>query len=121
MYPRKKTNSYATTDKPNPFLQSPAKVQEEAENARQDKRRPRHPVQVQPYYPEPVSFFRRRHLCGQELATILVWDRIPSGASTSARLCSSAPRHACSCSSSTSSSSSITSSPPTVSKTRNPV
>ena len=57
-YPMKKTNSFATTDKPNPFLQSPAKVQEEAENARQDKRRPRHPVQVQPYYPEPVSFFQ---------------------------------------------------------------
>ena len=61
-----------------------------------------------------------------QLATILVWDRSPSRASTSARLCSSAPRHACSRSSSTSSSSSISSSPPTsrqssVSKTRSPV
>ena len=56
-----------------------------------------------------------------QLATILVWDRSPSRASTSARLCSSAPRHACSRSSSTSSSSSISSSPPSVSKTRSQV
>ena len=57
-YPQKKANSYTTTDKPNPFLQSPAKVHQEAENARQDNRRPRHPTQIQPYYPEPVSFFQ---------------------------------------------------------------
>ena len=57
-YPQKKANSYTTTDKPNPFLQSPAKVHREAENARQDNRRPRHPTQVQPYYPGPVSFFQ---------------------------------------------------------------
>ena len=56
-----------------------------------------------------------------QLAKILVWDRFPSRASTSARLCSSAPRHACSRSSSTSSSSSISSSPPSVSKTRSQV
>ena len=55
-----------------------------------------------------------------QLATILVWDLIPSRASTSARLCSSAPRHACSRSSSTSSSSSI-SRQSSVSKTRSQV
>ena len=81
-YPQKKENSYTTTDKPNPFLQSQAKVHRESENARQDNRRPRHPTQVQPFFfffdqptnpgptfllPRASLFLPRRHLCGHQV------------------------------------------------------
>ena len=80
-------------------------------------------VEPKPTFPKRSKILAMCHSnnSSHQLATILVWDLIPSRASTSARLCSSAPRHACSRSPSTSSSTSVSRSPSTVSKTRNPV